>query len=178
MKHLYSGKSLNELYDEYGEGADGFFSHWWKAEAFADEKQPKGIYELNIETKQLTNLTYDKQTKQLPKGWKFPHPAILAEALIEYHHKTDKYLMEDWCSRTTALDSDGDRVDVGGCGSGGVGVRRWYDGRYGRIGVSASRKSTKKLEPGGLESIGSSSLELRVSALEETVKKLTTLINL
>ena len=176
MKINYTGKSLVELHEMYGEGKGGFYSFWWRDELFANEKPEAGEYELLIEKKALTNLTFDEQKAKLQKGWEVPHPAVIVEALLEYHKQTGKYLMADWYSRTSALDSSGGRVSVGSCGARGVDVDRSWDGvPLGFLGLAASRK----LENGKLETSESLNLETRVKTLAkgwlnelETAKKL------
>jgi hypothetical protein len=165
MKFICTGKSLNELYAEYGEGKGGFYSHWWKDEAFANDKPPAGEYELNIEHRTLHNLTYEEQVQQLPVGFAIPHPAVLAEALLSHFKATGEYLMKDWWSRTSLLDSDRYRVYVGRCDAEGVVV----DDRDGSVGVGASRKFDQSFEPRSLDPLEPSSLELRVTKLEQAV---------
>ena len=176
MKFIFSGKSLNELYKEYGKGANGFYSHWWKDEKFADEKPEAGEYDINIEKKQLMNLTFKEQEAELKDGWEVPHPAVLAEALLSHFKRTGECLMPDWYSRTVSTDSNGFRVNVGACDSDGVIVSDWSDGRRVSIGVSASRKFKKNIEP--LEPLEPLALEKRLASLEEKMSKIEKMIRL
>ena len=173
MKITSTGQSLIDLYKIYGEGSNGFYSFWWKDEVFANDKPEAGEYEVNIEKKELENLTYHEQVKKLEKGYEVPHPAILMQALLEYHKKTGKYAMKNWHSRTSLRDSDGSRVCVGYCDADGVYVFSvWVGYRDDNVGLSASRKFKKSLDTGSLESFESSPLELRVSVLEEKLRKI------
>ena len=119
-----------------------------------------------IEEKALTNFTYDDQVKKLKKGYEVSHPAVLMQALLEYHKKTGKYAMEDWYSRTLLFDSDLNRVFVGHCDAKGVSIVSWSDGRRDdSLGVSASRKFKKSIDTGSLESREAVE-EFRVAAIE------------
>lgn len=141
MKHNYSGKSLKELKKEFGVGSKGFCEQdWYEQEAFWTEKPEAGAYEINVE-KAYTNLTYDEQKEKLPVGFDFPHPAVLAEAILTHYRNTGERLLKDWYSRTSGVSLDVYRVYVGGFGSSGLGVDRWdFGDRGSSIGVSASRK--------------------------------------
>lgn len=173
MKFNITGKSLLELKDIYGIGKSGFYSDWWKDDEFSKDKPEAGIYEIAIKNKALVNMTYDEQVKSLEKGWDIPHPAVIAEALLLHLRETGEYIMKDWYSRTTLLDSGGDRVRIGGCVAGGVGVDSDWDViRDGHVGVGACR-NLSSLETGNLVPIDHSSLELRVEKLEKIVKQLT-----
>jgi len=152
MKFTTTSKSLNELYDIYGQGKNGFYSHWWADEPFADEKPEAGKYEIKLEKKQFENLTYDEQKKKLKKGYDFPHPAVLCEALLEYHKKTSKYLMTDWYSRTLAKGSSGSRVFVGYCDAEGVDVDDGCFDHPSGLGLAASRKLSK-IEPRKVDTV-------------------------
>lgn len=182
MKHNYSGKSLNELHKEFGEGKGGFFSHWWADQKFGDEKPDAGVYEIALEKQTLENLTFDERVKKLEKGWDVPHPAIVTEAILTHFKKTGEYLMEDWYTRTSALASVGRRVVVGHCAARGVDVVRWCgDYRNGDVGLSASRKFDQSFETGSLESFDPPdlrSLEARVKELESFKEKIEKIIKL
>lgn len=125
IKHKFSGKSLLELKKEFDMGEKGFCSYWWFDEPFAKEKPPKGIYEIDF-SKQLTNLNYDEQKEKLPKGFDFPHPAILAEAIFTHYKKTGERLLENWWSRTSVQSSGGYFVYVGYFDSDGLYVNPRY----------------------------------------------------
>lgn len=166
MEIISKGQSLKELKEEYGVGANGFYdSHWYKDEAFFTDKPEAGVYEVNIEEKAFIGMRYDEQVKKLKNGWGVSHPAILMQALLEYHAMTGKYAMEDWGSWTSLLASDGCRVRVGRCDADGVGVGGglWDGGsRLGDVGLSASRKLETGIDAGTLELSYLSSLELRI----------------
>lgn len=151
MKFTITGKSLKELYEEYGVDASGFYSKnpWWMNEKFAQEKPEPGDYEISTE-KALTNLTYKKQEQQLPDGFSFPHPAVIAEAILSHYKKTGIRILEDWYTRTSSIVSFGDHVDVGHFHADGLHVSSsWDDYRSDSVGVSAARKFS---EPGTIES--------------------------
>lgn len=62
--------------------------------------------------------------------------------------------MEDWYSRTSLLVSGGSRVLVGSCDADGVVVYYWNDNKpFGSVGVGASRKFAKTLDPRSLAPI-------------------------
>lgn len=153
MKHTYTGKSLLELLEQYGTGAKGFYpQEWYKDEAFAKEKPPKGVYEINL-GEDLVNLTFEEQKKKLKKGLTPIHPAILAEAILSHYAKTGERLLETKWSRTEFVDSDGDRVSLGGFDAKGLDVYYWWDdSRFSHIGFSSARKFKGKLDSGDLES--------------------------
>lgn len=145
ITHHYSGKSLADLYKEYGMGADGFFDDWGKDQPFWKKKHPKATYEINLR-KRLTSKTYDEQLAELKEG-ETPLPAVvLCEAILQHYRKTGKRLLTDWWSRTEDLSSDGDRVVVG-LVSDGVDVdSSWGDIRDSSIGLAVAHK-TGNLEP-------------------------------
>ena len=173
MKYQYTGKSLLDLREKYGLGKSGFYKNdWWLKEDFAKETSAEGTYEIDFENK-LTKLTYIEQKKELKKGWEFPHPAVIAEAVLSHYAETGERLLENWYSRTSVLDSGGGRVSVGGFDSNGLGVYSyWADGRGCLLGVASSRKfvPTGHLPKGD---IGNSELlETRVLKLEQKMDKL------
>lgn len=140
MIHNFSGKSLKELKEEFGTDSKGFYDqNWYEKEAFWNEKPEAGVYEINIE-KALTNLTYEEQKERL-NGFEFPHPAVLAEAILTHYKNTGERFLEDWYSRTGSITSGGHRVHVGLFGSRGLVVGYWGDGRRGsNVGLASSRK--------------------------------------
>jgi len=176
LKHHFSGSSLLELRKKYGTGKSGFYNNdWWLKEDFAKEKPPAGLYEIDFDTK-LFNLTYDEQIKKLKKGWKFPHPAVLTEAVLEHYKKTGKNLMKNWSSRTRSVSSNCS-IDLGDFGLFGLcAYNNLDDVRYGRVGVSPIRKlkNVKKLksdkpDTGNLNDLTSRIIELE--KFKEKVKK-------
>ena len=166
MKFTITGKSLNELYQEYGQGLGGFYSQWWEKRSFADEKPEAGIYELDLSDK-LKNLTLDEQKAKLEKGCEVAHPAIVAEAILSHYKKTSERLCKDYCLRTKSVDSDSSWVNVGLFDSDGLDVNYyWGDYRYGS-GVSSARKlKSLKSEPLSLES-----RILKLEKFKESVEK-------
>lgn len=156
MKIKITGKSLNELYKEYGVGSGGFYSSdpWWKHESFEDEKPEPGEYEILFD-KGSVNKTYSEQIGELKKGFTVLHPSAITEIVLSHFKETGERLLEDWYVRSDTLGSDGARVYVGRFGARGLLVSYWRDsGHDGYLGVSAARKlplKSRKLEP--LESL-------------------------
>jgi len=140
-KFTITGLSLNELYAKYGEGVKGFYSSWWRDEKFADEKPEAGIYEIDFEnTEKYINLIYQEQKNKLPKGFDFPHPAVLAEIILS---NPNLGFLRNYWSRTSSVTANRNRVFVRS-GSDGFYVDYYTDGNaYSLIGVSASRKVIK-----------------------------------
>ena len=181
MKHNYSGKSLLELRAEYGIGGEGFYNNsWWKNKAFASEKPPKGVYEIEL-GEDLTNLSFKEQEAKLKKGFTPIHPAILADFILSTYKKTkERFLEKIWC-RTSVLGSGGYRVYVGDFDESGLGVYRGLDDdRYGDIGLSCARKFGKgnlksaelePIEPLDILPLPPSDLEKRVSTIEKILTK-------
>lgn len=177
-----TGKSLNELRKEYGVGSGGFFCNdWWLTEKFADEYPEVGTYE--VDWMKPEKKMWDEQVKDLKEGFKPMHPAVLAEIILSHFKKTGERLCEDWYSRTSAVDSVGDRVVVGYFDSGGLSVYydAWDGSRGVSLGVASARKSgilnTRGIEP--LESlrilsimveIGGKRMEFVPSGLKEEEK--------
>jgi len=167
LKHNYTGSSLLELRDKFGIGKGGFYDNdWWLDEDFAKDKAPKGIYEIDFDTK-LFNLTYEEQKKKLKKGWHFPQPAIIAEAILTHYEKTGERLLEEWWSRANVVASGGRRVGVGFFGSDGLGVGGyWDDCRGDNMGALPPSRKLKSLKAGNLDS-----LEDRIIELEKFKEK-------
>lgn len=149
-----TGKSLLELYEQYGVGSSGFYSSdpWWKNESFAGEKPPAGEYELYFD-RALTGKTYSEQVKELQKGFDPVHIAIIAEAVLIHFKETEERLLEDLYVRSNSFNSNGYRVSVGHFDADGLLVNDW-DGNY-RLydtGLSAARKLGDLNESLNLES--------------------------
>lgn len=167
MKLATTGKSLLEIRQEYGIGESGFYDNtWWLNEPFAKEKPEAGVWDFDFKIK-LTNLTYNEQCKQLKKGYKAMHPAVIAEAVLSYYKETGKRLLENWYSRTSSIDLDGNHVLVGYFDADGLNVgSRWDDFRYDSIGASPARKSKKNLDTRDLEHVESLPTELIVNGIK------------
>lgn len=171
-----TGLSLNEVRQKY---PDCFYKQiWYNKERFANENPEAGEYEFYFDNI-FKNQTYQEQALSLQiqgNGFDFPHPAVLAEALCIYFKETGERLMSDVYSRTSLLDSDGDRVSVGGFDADGLYVGRyWDDGRNSGLGVSASRK----VDIGNLEPLDPiESLKVRILELEKFKSKVEKTINL
>lgn len=162
LKFNIKGLSLLELNNKYGLGEKGFYDNdWWLwlKEDFAKEKSEAGIYEIDF-NKDLNNLNYDEQKKEIKEGWYFCHPAILAEAILSHCAETGKRLMEDWYSRTSTITSDGDHVYVGNFDSRGLLVNDgWNSCRYDSLGVSSARK-LKSLKSEKIDTFDNLSIEI------------------
>lgn len=142
MKYKTTGKSLVELYKEYGTGSSGFSSTspWWIDEDFAKEKPEAGEYEIEL-GEDLVNLTFDEQKAKIGKDFEVIHPAVLTEAILLHFKETGKRLLENKYVRTSSLDSGGHRVCVGGFGAVGLSVSDCWDGhRHDDVGVASARK--------------------------------------
>lgn len=164
-----TGLSLLEVRAKY---SDCFYKQsWYDKEEFAKDKPEAGEYEFDFENS-LKNQIYAEQVSALGfrgDGSEFPHPAVLAEALCIHFKETGERLMTDWWSRTSLLDSDGRRVDVGRFGAVGLGVDHyWVDDRRSYLGVVGARKlDTGSLAPiDPFDSLPLQSLIARVAALE------------
>lgn len=147
ITHNYTGKSLLELRKQYGTGNSGFYNSWWNDESFASFCPEAGKYKIDL-GENLTNLTFTKQLKKIPKGFSLIHPAILVEAVLEHYEKTGKKLLENSWVRTSVVVSGDFHISVGGFGSHGLEVDDyWDDARDGGLGVSSARRlKTGKLE--------------------------------
>ena len=176
MKHNYTGASLKELKEKYGIGSSGFYlQNWYKNEKFFIEKPKAGVYEIEL-GEDLVNLTYNEQLKKLKKGYKPIHPAILAETILSHYARTKKRLLERIWVRTSNVVSDGDRVCVGDFDSRGLDVGSVSDGARGDyLGLSSARKL--EIEPRSFGTFEELGLVERVLRLEQTVEKLTEIIN-
>lgn len=117
-----------------------FKQAWYKNEAFASEKGEEGEYDFDFESKHL-NKSYEEQIVLLGKDTKLLSVAVLAEAICIHFKETGERLLHNWYSRTSSLDSDGNRVRVGVFGADGLYVNgRWDDDRDSGLGVSSARK--------------------------------------
>lgn len=167
MKITTTGLSILELKQKYPKLLSK--QDWYKKEAFANEKPDAGEYEFDF-TSRHCGSTYEEHKETMKKGFEFPHPAVLLEALCIHFTETGEKLMPDWCSRTSSLDSGGDRVYVGDSDSDRLYVYSyWYDDRSSSLGVSASRKITKGFEP--LDS------DLTLESLNSRLEKIESLFN-
>ena len=105
---------------EFGLGSKGFSnSDWWSEADWAQEKSPKGIYEIDF-TEKFRGYSWDKAKKEMPKGWDFSHTAVLAEAILIHLKETGERLLEKDYSWTYSLTSYGSRVFVGYFGDDGL----------------------------------------------------------
>jgi len=164
IKHNYTGKSLEELWKQFGTGKKGFYDNdWWLKEDWAKEHPEKGEYEI-VFHKDWNNLTYQEQLEKLGDKEEFLHPAVLAEAILEYYKKTGERLMENWYSRTNSVHSNGYHVNVGYFDVEGLGIYYdWNDDCDGDIGVSSV---LRKLKTGKID------IEDRISKLESDMDKI------
>ena len=172
--HKYSGASLKELKEKYGLGSAGFYDQQgYESEKFFTEHAPKGTYELNL-SNDLAGLNYKEQLKKIEKGWSVPHPAIVAEAILEHYKQTGKRLCSNYWLRTLSeVGSDGDRVYVGDFDSRGLVVNNdWVDGRYDYLGLASARKFKKNLEPRDLDTFDASDIVVEIGGKRYKLKEI------
>jgi len=117
---------------------------WYTNEQFANEVTLRLRWYLLLKdiVPNSENKTFDEQKAMLPKEYEVPSAVVETAKDLLIYKKTGIYVNPDRYARTADLDSDRSRVDVGGCGAGGVLVDyyRWDDLRRACIGVAASRK--------------------------------------
>lgn len=152
MKIQIESLSLLDIREKYGLGSSGFYDNtWWLNEPFAKEKPEAGEYEINFH-KELVNLTFDEQKKKIKKCFEVAHPAIVAQAVLKHFKETGERLCENYYVRTSSMDSDGHRVNLGGFDATGLKVNdSWGVYRCDDLAVSSARKlrnlKPRKIEP-------------------------------
>lgn len=88
-----------------------------------------------------TSKTWREQQNLLSDLETAPMAVELVWALTCYKAVRGVYLLANVYARTSSVDSDGTRVDVGVFDGDGLDVGRWYrNGRHGYIGVASARK--------------------------------------
>ncbi len=84
---------------------------------------------------------WEEQQALVAEPMMIPNAAEATWALTTFKAVRDIYLLDELYVRTSSVDSDGDRVDVGDFDADGLDVRSyWDDHRDSSLGVSASRK--------------------------------------
>lgn len=134
-------KSINQLRKE---NPDLFYDQsWYSKEKFATSKAKARTLWINPQLDGSANKTYNEQHTMLGDE-DAPSANELIQCLIAHYKATGERLLEDTYSRTSDVDSGGNRVYVGYFDAYGLYVNDWVDGRSSHIGLASSRK----LEPG------------------------------
>ena len=116
---------------------------WYSDQKFArnDKADTRWIIVRKEPVPESTSKTWDEQQALLSDVEITPNAAEVVWAITTYKAVRDIYLLSNIYVRTSSLDSDGDRVFVGGFDDRGLSVYIWYDVyRYSSIGVSSARK--------------------------------------
>ncbi len=172
--HKYSGASLKDLKEKYGLGSAGFYDQQgYESEKFFTEHAPKGTYELKL-SNDLAGLNYKEQLKKIEKGWSVPHPAIVAEAILEHYKQTGERLYSNYWLRTLSeVGSDGLRVCAGRFDSVGLCVAiDWDDSRDDSLGLASARKFKKNPEPSNLDTLDASDIVVEVGGKRYKLKEI------
>ena len=120
-----------------------FYSQdWYDRQAFAKDKGEVGWHLVRKEPIANSTLkTWNDQQALLSKDEETPTARIVVYTMVGHFLVTEERLFEKVYVRCVDLDSDGDRVNVGGFGSKGLNVYIWYDdGRDDSVGLSGARK--------------------------------------
>ena len=116
---------------------------WYANEPFAkDELVRPSWHLLRMEpVPESFGKNWDEQRKLLLSDEKVPSAALVAFATMLHFGVMKQRLFERCYVRTSDVDSDGNRVRVGGFDAGGFRVDAFWDGyRFDSLGVSSSRK--------------------------------------
>jgi len=122
-----------------------FYSHedaWYNKQSFAKERG-EVTWQLVRKTPvdNSTSKNWQEQQALLGKDDEVPSAQVMVYTIIGHYLATGERLFEHIYVRTSSVDSDGYRVDVGRFDSGGLSVYyRWDGGRDGYLGVSSARK--------------------------------------
>jgi len=123
-----------------------FYSHedsWYNKEAFAKDRGEIG-WRLVRKTPvpDSTSKNWYEQQALLDKSEETLSAQVMVYTIVGHHLATGERLFEKVYVRTSSVDSDGNRVNVGYFGQLGLHVSNWWDdGRSGDLGVSSARKS-------------------------------------
>ena len=123
-----------------------FYSHedaWYNKQAFAKEKGEIG-WQLVRKTPvdNSTSKTWNDQQALLSKDDETPKAQVVVYTIIGHFLATGERLFENIYVRCSDLDSDGDRVYVGGFGAEGLGVSSdWGYYRDDGLWLASARKS-------------------------------------
>lgn len=115
---------------------------WYDKEAFANDKGETGWQLIRKEPiDNSTSKNWSEQQALLTNDEETPKAQVVVYTIIGIFLSTGERLFENVYVRCIDLDSDGDRVSVGGFDDGGLDVDDWDDShRYSVIGVSSARK--------------------------------------
>lgn len=115
---------------------------WYNKESFAKDKGEVGWQLVRKEpVADSTSKNWTEQQALLSKDEETPKAQVMVYTIIGHFLATGERLFEKVYVRCVDLDSDGNRVILGGFGAGGLLVDDDWDGsRRDNLGVSASRK--------------------------------------
>lgn len=122
-----------------------FYSHddaWYNNQAFAQEKGETSWHLIRKDiVPDSTGKNWKEQQALLAENEETPIVRIMVYAIIGHYQNTKERLFESTYVRCQCSSSDGNRVDVGGFGSVGLGVDYyWDDSRNDYIGLASSLK--------------------------------------
>jgi hypothetical protein len=142
---LFPGFPLS-LLDVRATFADLFYSKrggWYAGQTFAKDVQVRPLWHLLRMEPVAGSLgkSWKEQCKLLLPDEEVPSAATVAFATMLRFKATGQRLFGRCYVRTSDVDSDGDRADIGRFGADGFDVSyHWDTDRYGALGLSASRK--------------------------------------
>lgn len=137
---------FQELHPNTAQPRFWFYRHthdsWYSKKKFATDTTMSLRWYLlhtNIVPKS-EDKTFDRQRAMLPAEYEVPSAIVEVAKNLLFFKKTGVYATPRY-GRCTDVDSDGDRIVVGGFGAGGLDIDLYWDGgRDGVICISASRK--------------------------------------
>jgi len=115
---------------------------WYNKESFAKERGEVN-WQLVRKTPvdNSTSKNWQEQQTLLGKDDEVPTAQVMVYTIMGYYLATDERLFEHIYIRISSVDSDGDRVGLGGFDSEGLNVDLWWDGgRDVPLGVASARK--------------------------------------
>ncbi|WP_295556717.1 hypothetical protein [uncultured Hyphomicrobium sp.] len=130
----------------YSKGPDRDDEGWYDdaSEKFAETDKVEALAWIAVRKEAVEDSfskNWQEQQALIQEPMVIPNAAEAVWALTTYKAVRDVYLLENLYVRTNSVDSDGDRVYVGGFGTAGLGVYgSWGDRRLSGLGVSAARK--------------------------------------
>lgn len=130
----------------FSKGPDQDDSGWYDepSEKFAKADKVEALAWIAVRKMAVEDsfsMNWQEQQALVQEPMVIPNAAEAVWALTTYKAVRDVYLLNDRYVRTSSVDSDGERVYVGGFGAAGLGVYvSWGDGRYAGLGVSVARK--------------------------------------
>ncbi len=122
---------------------------WYSQQAFAATKTAKLRWYLLLASivPNSTNTAWNDQLAMSTADYEVPTAIEEVSKDILAYRKTGVYLNPSVYARVNDTTSAGDLVRVGDFDGGGLGIDRWDDSGYCYIGVSASRKLPRTLNP-------------------------------